>query len=187
MKKIVGVLGILAVLLGCSGNVAFAADISMPIFYENVSQLGQVEITSETSVGVMEDGISVLAEGNKSVNLADMESIALNDAQVVASDILSKGRATGSITWDIPSGATAKGKTPFFMEAGESITLNFSYSPRTASVDFGLIAPNGRFYYIAGKDGSINQTINLDMRGEYYLAIRNNSSTTVSVYGFVNY
>ena len=69
----------------------------------------------------------------------------------------------------------------------DGIIYIVSCSPKTASVDFGLIAPNGRFYHMAGKDGSINQTINLDMRGEYYLAIRNNSSNTVSVYGFVNY
>lgn len=187
MKKIAGILGVFAVFLGCFCNVAFAADVKTPIFYENISQLEQVEITSETSVRLAKDGTAFLAGENKSVNLADMENIALDDAQFVASDILSKGRATGSITWDIPSGAIGKGKTAFSMEAGESITLNFSYSPKTASVDFGLIAPNGRFYHMAGKDGSINQTINLDMRGEYYLAIRNNSSNTVSVYGFVNY
>lgn len=187
MKKTVGILGVLAILLGCFGNVAFAADINAPIFYEGVSPLEKVEITSETSIRLVEDRAAFSVRGSESVNLTDLENIALNDIQLIDKDILSNARATGAITWDIPAGATGKGKTSFSLEVGEGVTINCSYSPRSASVDFGLIAPNGRYYYMAGKNGSINREIIVDERGEYYLAICNNSDNLVSVYGFVNY
>ena len=73
------------------------------------------------------------------------------------------------------------------LEAGETVTINASYSPFSASVDFGLIAPDGYFYYINVKNGSINKTIRVDERGNYMLAVRNNSDDTVSVVGYVNY
>ncbi len=75
----------------------------------------------------------------------------------------------------------------FPLEAGETVTINASYSPFSASVDFGLIAPDGYFYYINVKNGSINKTIRVDERGNYMLAVRNNSDDTVSVVGYVNY
>lgn len=187
MKRTVGILSVLAIFLGGFGNVAMAAEVNTPILYEEVTFLEQVEITTETSVRLAEDG-AIFSNGRREgVNLTDLESTELDVAQIVVNDVLSNARATGSITWDIPAGATGKGKTSFSMEAGESITINCSYSPRSASVDFGLLAPNGRFYHMEGQNGSINQTIIVDMRGEYYLAIRNNSSNIVSVYGFVNY
>ena len=37
------------------------------------------------------------------------------------------------------------------------------------------------------KSRSINQTIRIDLRGNYTFAIRNNSNYTVNVFGFVNY
>lgn len=187
MKRTVGILSVLAILLGCFGNVAMAAEVSTPILYEEVDLLEQVEITTETSVRLAEDGAVFSSGRRESVNLSDLESTELNATKIIVNDVLSNARATGSITWDIPAGVTGKGKTSFSMEAGESITINCSYSPRSASVDFGLLAPNGRFYHMEGQNGSINQTIIVDMRGEYYLAIRNNSSNVVSVYGFINY
>jgi len=187
MKKIIGILGVLAISLGCNKNVAFAADVKPSLQYEEVSNLEKAEITSETSVRLVEDGTFYSNQKNEIVRLTNLESRALDDIQIIANDIASNTRATGSITWEIPAGATGKGKTPFPLEVGESVTINCSYSPRSADVDFGLIAPNGRFYYTAGENGSINQTIDIDMRGEYYLAICNNSSYTVSVYGFINY
>ena len=75
----------------------------------------------------------------------------------------------------------------FPLEAGETITINASYSPFSSSVDSGLIAPDGYNYYINVKNGSINKTIRVDERGNYKLAVRNDSDDTVSVVGYVNY
>ncbi len=54
-------------------------------------------------------------------------------------------------------------------------------------MDFGVIASDGKFYSINVKGGSINQTLGIRQAGSYAVAIRNNSSQTVRVIGFVEY
>lgn len=55
------------------------------------------------------------------------------------------------------------------------------------SMDFGLVTSDGYFYYINVDNGNINKTIRVEERGNYMLAVRNNSDDTVSVVGYVNY
>lgn len=95
--------------------------------------------------------------------------------------------ATGRFSMDIPAGGIKAAKSSFPLEAGEVVTIKGAYSPFSASVDFGLIAPDGRFYYLSSENGSIDGAIEVDERGQYTLAIRNNSSGTISVSGYVNY
>ena len=73
------------------------------------------------------------------------------------------------------------------IEAGETVTIKATYTPFSASVDFGLIAPDGYFYYLNADDGSFDETIKVDERGNYTFAVQNNSSKAVSVSGYVNY
>ena len=73
------------------------------------------------------------------------------------------------------------------MAAGELVTINCTYSPRTADVDFGLITPDNTFAFVAGDDGSCRQTIRVNQTGNYYFAVRNNSNYTVEVLGYVYY
>lgn len=80
-----------------------------------------------------------------------------------------------------------KASSSFPMEYGETVTITASYTPASASMDFGLIDSDGTFYPVRANNGSINQTIRIDLRGNYTFAIRNNSSYTVNVFGFVNY
>lgn len=96
-------------------------------------------------------------------------------------------RATNRFSMEIPGGTLFVADKSFSMEAGEEVTVNASYSPRSASLDFGLIAPDGLFYSVNRTDGSVNYTFEIDERGSYTLAVRNNSSNSVSVVGFVNY
>ena len=96
-------------------------------------------------------------------------------------------RATGTLDFKVSPGGTKSAGTACSLEAGETVTINCSYSPSSASVDFGLIAPDGYFYYERTTSGNINTTIQVDERGSYTLAVRNNSSSTISVVGFVNY
>ena len=96
-------------------------------------------------------------------------------------------RATGKFDFEIPAKSLMEASTSFPMEYGETITITASYSPASASVDFGLIDSDGLFYPVRGSNGSINQTIRIDLRGTYTFAVRNNSNYTVSVSGFVNY
>ena len=62
--------------------------------------------------------------------------------------------ATGRFSMDISAGEIKAARSSFPLEAGEVVTIKGAYSPFSASVDFGLIAPNGRFYYLTSKDGS---------------------------------
>ena len=105
-------------------------------------------------------------------------------AQAVAADIgeqateIAEPRATGEFDFEISAKSMRKASTSFPMEYGETVTI---------TVDFGLIDSDGLFYPVRGSNGSINQTIRIDLRGTYTFAVRNNSSYKVSVSGFVNY
>lgn len=95
-------------------------------------------------------------------------------------------RASGSFTMSIPAHGKMTADREFPLEAGETVRINASYSP-DASVDFGLVDPNGIFHYFNVTRGSIDKTIQVSEAGNYYLAVRNNSNTTVRVSGFVRY
>ena len=96
-------------------------------------------------------------------------------------------RATGRFNMDVPGGTIVKANTSFPLEAEETVTIKASYTPFSASVDFGLIAPDGYFYYINVDDGTFDETIKVDERGNYTFAVMNNSSETISVSEYVNY
>lgn len=96
-------------------------------------------------------------------------------------------QATNTINWDISSKSTTTGSTSMSMESGETITLNVSISPSSASVDVGILQPDGSFRYVNTTSGSVNHTFDISDRGQYKVRIRNNSSSTVSISGFVNY
>ena len=110
---------------------------------------------------------------------------AVGDVAAEAGIILT--RATGKFDVEIPGDTLVKASSSFPLESGETVTINAAYSPRTASVDFGLIGPDGLFHPVAASNGSFNETFEVGQRGYYTFAIRNNSAGTVSVTGFVNY
>ena len=77
--------------------------------------------------------------------------------------------------------------TTYTLEADELVTINCTYSPRTADLDFGLITPDGTFRFTSGSNGSIHTTIRVNETGNYYFTVRNNTSRTVEVLGYVYY
>lgn len=96
-------------------------------------------------------------------------------------------RASGSFSMSIAAKTKSLATSSFPLAAGETVTIKASYSPFSASVDFGLVAPNGKYYYFNITDGSIDETIQVNESGSYTLKIRNNSNDVVYVSGFVNY
>lgn len=96
-------------------------------------------------------------------------------------------RATGSFNMSIPTKSRAIASSSFPLAAGETVTIKASYVPFSASVDFGLIAPDGTYYYFNITNGSIDKTIQVDESGDYTLMVRNNSDVEVEVSGFVQY
>ncbi len=99
----------------------------------------------------------------------------------------SMARASGRFSLDVPGNVMFEADRSFSLDAGESVTIEANYSPWSASVDFGLIAPDGLFYPVRAQNGSINKTIEVVERGNYTFAIRNNSSVEISVSGYVKY
>lgn len=96
-------------------------------------------------------------------------------------------RATKSFTVTVPAKTELSSNTSFSLAAGESVTINASYSPSSASIDFGLATSDDTCYYFSGKNGSINRTMEISENGSYTLQIRNNSNASVKVTGFVKY
>lgn len=96
-------------------------------------------------------------------------------------------RATGEFDMNIPGKTIVAANSSFPLLAGEMVTIKATYSPFSASVDFGLIAPDGNFYFINVDNGSIDKTIKVEERGNYIFAVRNNSTGTISVSGYINY
>lgn len=96
-------------------------------------------------------------------------------------------RATNKVDMTVPADSIVRTETPLSMEAGEVVTISCTYSPRTADVDFGLLTPQKTFRYISGEDGLCRQTIQISQTGNYYFAVRNNSSGPVEVLGYVYY
>ena len=121
--------------------------------------------------------------------LVSMISLPVNAAEIQATTqaITLSPRATGSFNWTLPAKTKAQGDIVFQLAAGETVTIKASYSPFSASVDFGVIAPDGGYYGFNITSGSIDKTIRVSESGDYILQIRNNSSTEIEVSGFVNY
>ena len=126
------------------------------------------------------------ARENTNLNISDLQCEKIGEA---ASNITEMtARASVRFDADIAENSISVMKNVKFpLEANETVTISASYSPNSASMDFGLVAPDGYFYYINVNKGNINKTIRVDERGNYMLAVRNNSDDIVSVVGYVNY
>lgn len=95
--------------------------------------------------------------------------------------------ATRSFNMSIPAKSKVIANSSFPLATWETVTIKASYSPFSASVDFGLVDSQGTFYYFNVTDGSVDKTIQVEESGDYTLQIRNNSNVEVKVSGFVNY
>lgn len=120
-------------------------------------------------------------------------SVPVNATEAETTSLVNKAaqlaisRASGSFSMSISAKSKVLADSSFPMEAGETVTINASYSPFDASVDFGLVDSDGVFHYFNITDGSIDKTIRIEKSGNYTLQIRNNSSSEVKVSGFVKY
>ena len=96
-------------------------------------------------------------------------------------------RAAGRLDSSIPAKTLAPINVAFSLEKGDMIEYDCTYTPKSASVDFGYIAPDGLFYSINCTSGSFNKSFKVNQTGQYTLAIRNNASYAVTVTGTVRY
>ena len=130
-------------------------------------------------------GAAETPSGAAQTGRSGYEILTVSESTGLVQPILS--RATGSINATVPANSLVYASESFPLESGETVTINCSYSPASASMDFGLVDSDGIFYSLNVTGGSINKTIQVSERGSYTLAIRNNSSSSVRVVGFVNY
>lgn len=115
------------------------------------------------------------------ISVSAMENIQSKDRTLVVT------RASGRFSMEVPGNTALRADSSFPLEVGEVVTIKAVYSPFSASVDFGLIAPDGLFYGLNANDGSFDEAIEVSQRGYYTLAVRNNSPETIHVSGYVNY
>ena len=95
-------------------------------------------------------------------------------------------RAAGRLDYTLSPGITLVGQE-FFLEVGDTIKYTCTYPPKSASVDFGVIAPDGLFHFLNSTSGSIDKSFSVGLLGQYQLAIRNNASSDITVTGTVKY
>lgn len=148
----------------------------LALFLACAIAMGALNLTASADIGYGDD---ILRMEDMKCEMIDVSKVEMLEE--------SSMRATGSLNSDIPANTLGVSDIKFSLEVGETVTINCSYSPAFANMDFGVIAPDGYFYFLSVKEGSINRSIVVSQRGGYSMAIRNNSSYTVSVAGFVNY
>lgn len=119
----------------------------------------------------------VLALGCSALPVSAAE--ALDDSPGIA-------RVSGRVNQTIPAGMTVY-LDEFTLVADDTIRYDCTYTPKSASVDFGYIAPDGKFHGLNRTNGSISKTFQVANSGTYTLAICNNSSQSVTVTGTVKY
>lgn len=96
-------------------------------------------------------------------------------------------QATRSFNLSVSPYGRSEADKAFPLEAGETVSISAVYTPKNASMDFGLVDPNGVFHFFNVTDGSIDKTIQVNENGNYIFAVKNNSSKTVKVTGYVKY
>ncbi len=113
-----------------------------------------------------------------SVEAADVDAPASNSVIL---------RVSGRLNYSLPADGITLITQPFSAAKGDTIKYDCTYTPKSASVDFGFIAPDGLFYSLNSTSGSINKSIEVSQTGQFTLAIRNNESYAVTVTGTVRY
>ena len=96
-------------------------------------------------------------------------------------------RATGTFTVRIDPDSTTRANSSFPLATGETVRIDAIFTPEDADLDFGLVAPDGKFYFLSTTGGDIDETIRVEDNGNYYLQFRNNSNVEVIITGFVYY
>lgn len=96
-------------------------------------------------------------------------------------------RAAGRLNCTVPAQIVMLVGSAFSLESGDKISFDCTYTPKSASVDFGYIDLNNVFHYLSCTSGSIYKALEVTETGQYTLAIRNNESYAVAVTGTVKY
>lgn len=167
--------------------VAVVLTCSLMVSSVGVVSAGAVESDEPTSTPMEVDIAMGSSPENIVVDFETLDVEVIDPAMISDKSSGSLTRATSRIEWDIPAGKIMKADTFYSLEADELVTINCTYSPRTADLDFGFMTPDDVFHFTSGNDGSIRTTIRINETGKYYFAVRNNTDRTVEILGYVYY
>ena len=113
---------------------------------------------------------------NSVVEISNLEFVSTHSA-----------RATNRLNWSTASSVTKKSSTTLDLDVNETVTFNCSFTPSSSNVYFGLIASDGSFHCSAATNGRFKGTIKVPKTDKYYLAVYNNSGSTIQVTGTISY
>lgn len=102
-------------------------------------------------------------------------------------DKIIESKTSASFDTSIPGDSAAKLSESFSLAAHKAVTIGVVYFPSTAKLDIGMIHPNGSFHYFSTTGGWVSKIVRVAEAGNYTLAIRNNASDEIDIFGFVNY
>lgn len=100
---------------------------------------------------------------------------------------LASSRATKNIKISVAANSISAVTDQLSLSKGDKVTVSLEYTPTSAGIDVGILDGNGNFTYVSGSNGSVSGKITVPQTGNYYLAIRNNSSAKISATGTVKY
>ena len=103
----------------------------------------------------------------------------------VSNSIIS--RSTGQLNHRLPANIITPITQALPFSAGDTFTFDCTYTPKSASVDFGYLDSDKVFHYVNRTSGNISESFEFSTTGRYTLAIRNNESYAVTVTGTVKY
>lgn len=109
-----------------------------------------------------------------------------NEEDVINTGVYTS-RATGHLSFSVKSQGSHYIESMLSLEAGDTVRINATYSPGSASIYVGLIDQDGVFHYLNVSNGDINATFEIEESGEYKLAVMNNSAHKVNISGYVYY
>lgn len=96
-------------------------------------------------------------------------------------------RAGGRIDCSISAHTIAPVGTEFYLEKGDKITFDCTYTPKYSRLDFGYLDSNYAFHYLDCVNGSIYEAVSVPQSGQYTIAIRNNEDYAVTIKGTIKY
>ena len=96
-------------------------------------------------------------------------------------------RATRYFSLGVKANGRSMVSQELSVDAGETIQINATYSPANAEIQIGIVDENGQFRFVRVTGGIVNITIGISERGNYRLAVKNDSENAVSISGYVYY
>ena len=95
------------------------------------------------------------------------------------------GRATNYFSLTISPLSRIVAAERMSLEAGDTVRIRANFSPTSVNIAVGLIDSDGVFHYLTVTGGSVDVTIGIEERGEYRLAVKNNSLYALTISGYV--